>query len=198
MKAGKLLSTLLIASLPHLASATELKIDSAHSSVTFEVKHMVVSTVHGSFTDFDGVIDENEKDMTKSKISFTVKTTSINTANAKRDDHLRSPDFFDVQKFPEAKFVSSTIKKFGKDKFQLEGDLTLHGVTKKVKFNAHYLGKNKDPWGVEKTSFQATTELNRKDFELNWNKALEKGGLLVGETVKMTIDLEASPATQAK
>lgn len=195
MKTFKLLaSTALVAlTVSSLAMASELKVDSAHSSISFEVKHLVVATVHGSFTDFDGTINQDEKDMTKSTVNFTVKADSINTANAKRDEHLKSADFFDVQKFPEAKFVSTTVKKSGKDKYQLEGDLTIHGVTKKAKFDVHYLGKNKDPWGTEKTVFQASTEFDRKDFGLTWNKTLEKGGVLVGEKVKLIVELETAP-----
>ena len=182
---------------PVLASAVELDVDTAHSSVAFEIKHLVVSTVHGNFTDFSGSLDLNEKEPAQSKVSFKIKIDSINTANAKRDGHLKSPDFFDAQKFPEATFVSKTIKTTGKNKYTLEGDLTIHGQTKVTKFVLLGLGKVKDPYGVEKYMFQASTELNRKDFGLVYNAALESGGVVIGEKVKLVIDVEAAAPAKA-
>ncbi|MDR3607148.1 MAG: YceI family protein [Oligoflexia bacterium] len=186
--------------IPSAASALELEVDPAHSSIGFDIKHLVVSTVHGNFTDFNGDIDLNEKDLALSKISFAVKTSSISTNNAKRDEHLKSADFFDAQKYPEAKFVSTAIKAKGKNKYVLEGDLTIHGVTKKVKLDLVSLGKVKDPYGVEKRIFQASTDIVRKDFGLTYNATLESGGVVIGETAKLTIDLETAPkaAKQAK
>lgn len=181
-----------------LAQAVPLEIDVSHSSVGFEIKHLVVSTVRGGFTDFTGEIDLNEKDFAKSKIGFKIKAESINTSNAKRDGHLKSPDFFDVAKYPEATFVSKTIKPAGKDKYILEGDLTIHGQTKTAKFNLLNLGKVKDPYGVEKYMFQASTELVRKDFGLTYNAALETGGMVLGEKVKLVIDAEAAMKVAAK
>ncbi len=175
------------------SAASELKIDPAHSEIGFEVKHLVVSSVHGSFTDFNGKIDLDDKDLTKSKVNFNVKVSSISTANTKRDDHLKSAEFFNADKFPEAKFESTLIKKTGKDKYLMTGDLTIHGVTKKANFDMSYLGKTKDPWGTEKIMFQAITELNRKDYGLTWNKTLETGGVLIGEKVKLNVSLETEP-----
>lgn len=195
----KQLATLgLLGLAPAMAGAATLDFDTAHSSVGFEIKHLVVSTVHGGFTDFAGTVDLNDKDFTKSQINFTVKTDSVNTANAKRDGHLKSPDFFDVQKYPEAKFVSKSIKLVGKNKYTLEGDLTIHGQTKATKFALVNLGKVKDPYGVEKYMFQASTELVRKDFGLTYNAALESGGLVLGEKVKLVIDAEAAAPAPAK
>jgi polyisoprenoid-binding protein YceI len=183
----------LLGLVPGLASAADLEIDSAHSSVGFDIKHLVVSTVHGNFLDFTGVIHFDEKDLTASKIAFTVKTNSISTNNAKRDEHLKSADFFDVQKFPEATFVSTAIKAKGKDQYLLDGDLTIHGVTKRAQLKLVSLGKVKDPYGVEKRMFQASTDIVRKDYGLTYNAVLESGGVVIGETVKLTIDLETAP-----
>jgi polyisoprenoid-binding protein YceI len=196
MKLMKMLG--LIGLMPAMAGAVALDFDTAHSSVGFEIKHLVVSTVHGSFTDFAGTIDLNEKDFSKSQINFTVKVDSVNTANAKRDGHLKSPDFFDTQKFPEAKFVTKSMKSIGKNKYALEGDLTIHGQTKLTKFTFINLGKVKDPYGVEKYMFQASTDLVRKDFGLTYNAALETGGMVLGEKVKLVIDAEAAAKAPAK
>jgi polyisoprenoid-binding protein YceI len=175
------------------AQGAVLEVDPAHSSVGFDIKHLVVSTVHGSFTNFSGTIDFDEKEMANTKIDFLVKADSINTANAKRDEHLRSADFFDVAKYPEAKFVSKSVKANGKNKFLLQGDLTMHGITKPVKFDLRSLGKVKDPYGVEKQMFQASTSLSRKEFGLTYNAALESGGMVLGDEVKLVIDVEAAP-----
>lgn len=183
---------------PMVAGAIELEVDPAHSNIGFEIKHLMVSSVHGSFTEYSGNLDVNEKDFTKSKIDFKVKASSINTANSKRDEHLKSADFFDVQKYPEATFVGKSIKSIGRDKYTLEGDLTIHGQTKPAKFTLLNLGKVKDPYGVEKFLLQASTELVRKDFGLTYNAALEKGGVVIGEKVKLTVDLEASAKVAAK
>lgn len=188
----------LLTVLPSMAGAIELNADTAHSSIAFQIKHLVVSNVNGSFTDFNGSIQLDEKDFTKSKFDFKVKIDSINTANVKRDGHLKSPDFFDVQKYPEATFVSKSIKSIGKDKYSMEGDLTIHGQTKPTKFTLINLGKVKDPFGVEKYMYQASTELDRKDFGLVYNAKLETGGLLIGEKVKLSIDLEAAVKAPAK
>ena len=200
MNTNKLLtaSALIFGLIPAIGGAMELQVDPAHSSVGFDIKHLVVSTVHGNFSNFNGMIDLNEKDLAKSKVNFLVKADSINTNNAKRDEHLKSADFFDVKKYPEAKFVSTAVHPAGKDKYSLEGDLTLHGVTKRIKFNLLSLGKIKDPYGVEKRMFQASTDLNRKDFGLTYNAALESGGVVLGESVKLTIDVEAAPKTVSK
>jgi polyisoprenoid-binding protein YceI len=189
-------AALAISSAPSFA--LELEVDTAHSSIGFDIKHLVISTVHGAFTEFNGALELNEQDFTRSKVSFNVKNASINTANAKRDEHLRGADFFDVQKFPETTFTSTAIRKAGK-KYVLEGDLSLHGVTKKVSFDLVSLGKIKDMQGVEKHAFQASTVLKRKEFGLVYNAALETGGLALGEDVKLTVDLEtAAKKSEAK
>lgn len=173
-------------------SAAEMQVDADHSGVGFEIKHMMIATVNGSFREFEGTVDADDKTGALSKVNFTVKTSSIDTANKKRDEHLRGEDFFDTEKFPEAKFVSKSVKGSGK-KFKVTGDLTLHGVTKEVALDVLSLGKNKDPWGNQKYGYQATATIKRKDFGLGWNKALESGGVLVGEDVKLKVDVEAAP-----
>jgi polyisoprenoid-binding protein YceI len=174
------------------AMALNLEVDRAHSSVSFDIKHLIVSTVHGNFTEFNGTIDLDEKKIESSKISFNVKTPSITTNNEKRDGHLKSPDFFDVAKFPEAKFQSTALKKKGKDEYEMQGDLTIHGITKKATFDLKYLGKVKDPYGAEKYIFHASTKIIRKDFGLIYNSKLESGGMLIGETADLVVDLEAA------
>lgn len=192
------LAICMILGLPALASTIELKVDDAHSDIGFDVKHLMVSTVHGNFAKFSGTVDLDEKDMTHSKVKFVVRTDSITTGNEKRDGHLKSPDFFDIEKYPEAKFVSTSIKSMGDGKYELVGDLTIHGVTKKAKFTMLSLGAVKDPFGNSKRIFQASTDLNRKDYGLTWNKALESGGVLVGENVKLTINLELNEPQKAQ
>jgi polyisoprenoid-binding protein YceI len=182
--------------LPVLASAVELDVDPAHSNVGFDIKHLVVSTVHGNFSDFNGLIDLDEKNPALSKVNFTVKIDSISTNNAKRDAHLKSADFFDAQKYPEAKFVSTGLKSKGKDSYILTGDLTIHGVTKKAELKLIFLGKVKDPYGVERRMFQASTEIVRKDYGLTYNATLESGGVVIGENAKLTIDVESTPKVE--
>lgn len=196
----KQLRTLFLAGLmtlmPAMAFAIELDVDPAHSSVSFEIKHLVVSTVHGNFTDFRGTIDFDEKNLPTAKVNFTVKADSISTNNAKRDEHLKSGDFFDTKKFPEATFVSTSIKSKGKDKYTLGGNLTIHGVTKKAQFDLVSLGKVKDAYGVERHMFHASTDIIRKDYGLTYNAVLESGGVVIGETAHLTIDLEAVPKSK--
>lgn len=194
---NKVLLTAFLVLLPRLSSAVELEVDPHHSSVGFEIKHLVMATVRGSFTEFTGSVDFDEKNLKASKVNFTIKADSITTNNPKRDEHLRSPDFFDTKKFPEASFVSTSIKANGKGGFVVEGNLTIHGVTKKAAFNFLSLGKMKDAYGVEKQMFQATTEIVRKDYGLVYNAKLETGGVMIGETAKVTVDLETAPKAKS-
>lgn len=165
-------------------------LDKAHSAINFSVKHMMISTVRGKFTDFDGSFKLDANDLTHSYVEGTVKTTSIDTGDANRDGHLRSADFFDVEKFPTITFKSTKVESKGGDRFHITGNLTIKGVTHEVTFNATEEGKGKNPWGKEVWGFSSDLTINRKDFGLNWNVALEAGGWLVGENVKITIDLE--------
>ncbi|HXE94938.1 MAG TPA: YceI family protein [Dongiaceae bacterium] len=185
------LSTIVALALPALASAATWNIDPDHSNVGFKVRHLMVSNVKGSFDKHTGVIDINDKDISKSKVQVTIDTASINTNVQKRDDHLRSADFFDVAKYPTMTFVSKKVAKAGKDKLKVTGDLTLHGITKEVVLDVEGPSKeSKDPYGNIRSGAAATTKINRKDFGLVWNKALETGGVAVGEEVAINLEIE--------
>lgn len=171
------------------------KMDNSHSKVGFSVVHAMVSETEGKFKMYDGgCTSKTENDFTDAKITFTADASSINTDDEKRDGHLKSPDFFDVAKFPNITFVSTSMKKStkgGANTYELEGDLTMHGVTKHVKLVAIGAVKAvKDPWGNIKTGFRVTGVVNRKDFGLTWNAALEAGGVVVSEEVTITCNIE--------
>lgn len=182
------------------ASAAEYKpgnydVDPAHTKIGFEVPHLVISTVEGHFNKFTGKADLADK-FEKSKFSVAVETASVDTGVAKRDEHLKSPDFFDVAKFPEMKFDSTLVK--GKpESFKLTGDLTIHGVTKKVTFDAKYLGAVNDGMGNEKTAFTAKAKINRKDFGLKWSGMMEAGPV-VGDEVTLDLRVEAGHPLEKK
>lgn len=180
-----------------LAAPTEWKIDTSHSSVGFSVRHMMISNVRGEFGNLSGSVTVDDADLTKSSIMAEVDATTINTRDGKRDEHLKSPDFFDVAKFPKLSFKSTKVEKAGAQ-LKVTGDMTIHGVTKPVVLMVDApAGTVKDPWGNVKRGFSATGKLNRKDFGLTWNKALEAGGVAVGEEVTITIDIEANQAKPA-
>lgn len=166
------------------------EIDPVHSSVGFRVRHLMVSKVHGKFEKFKGSFDYDPKASKAWRASVTIEASSINTAIEKRDAHLRSEDFLDVQKFPKLEFKFKEARKAGKDRFQLSGDLTLHGVTRPVVLDVEVGGTAKDPWGGTRAGFSAKGRINRKDFGLTWNEALETGGVLVGEEVEIAIEVE--------
>lgn len=168
-------------------------VDASHSSIGFSVKHMMVSKVRGSFSDFTAEVEADETDLTGANIAFTIQVASINTGSEDRDNHLRSADFFDAETYPEIKFVANNISKKGDD-YEIAGDLTIKDVTKPVVFEAEYGGKGTNPWGVEVVAFEAETKINREEFGLTWNAALETGGVLVGKDIKISLDLEANPA----
>lgn len=171
-----------------LAFGAVLSVDPSHSSVQFEATHLKLTKIPGKFGTFEGTIDYNDKDFTKSKVDFTVDVDSINTNVQQRDDHLKSPDFFDSKKFPKATFKSTSIKKSGKG-FKLEGDLTIRDKTKKVSFDVQTLGKAQDPvMKVEKYVFHGTTQINRKDFGVNYGP-----DEIVGDKVSLEVSLEAMP-----
>lgn len=172
-----------------LAFAKKLEVDPNHSTIGFEAIHLKISKIPGRFTEFSGTINLDEKDLTKSKVDFTVQIASITTAVQKRDDHLRSPDFFDAAKFPKAVFKSTSIKKSGGN-FTMSGDLTIRDVTKPVSFTVKNLGSAQDPvMKVEKSVFQATTEINRKDFGVSYGP-----DAVVSDKISLSINLEAIPA----
>lgn len=174
-----------------LARASSWEIDGAHSSAQFSIKHLMVSNVRGEFSKVAGTLNLDDKDITKSSVDVSIDVNTINTREAKRDAHLKSPDFFDAAKFPALTFKSKKVEKAGADKLKVTGDLTIHGVTKEVVLNVEGPSAEiKDPFGNTRRGATATAKINRKDFGLNWNKALEAGGVLVGEEVNITIDVE--------
>lgn len=172
------------------AQTTSWQIDPVHSSITFGVDYMVLTEVTGNFSDFGGTLQQHGGDFTKSKVNVSIKTSSINTENEKRDGHLRSPDFFDAQKFPEITFASKSFEKQTANEYQIMGDLTMHGVTKPVVISAKYTGQAKDPWGNTRQGFKGTTTINRADFGIKYNSVLETGSLLIGENVDVTLNIQ--------
>jgi polyisoprenoid-binding protein YceI len=168
----------------------KLVIDKAHSEATFQVRHLITK-VRGRFTDFEGVINADDADPSKSSVTFTIQAPSIDTGAPDRDKHLVSEDFFHVEKFPTITFVSTSVKKTGEDEFAVTGDLTIRGVTRQVTLPVTALGAAKDPWGNLRAGFETEITINRKDFGLNWNAALETGGFLVGDEVKVNLSVQA-------
>ncbi len=177
-----------------MTTATSAKttyiLDKAHSEATFQVRHLL-TRVRGRFSDFEGTIDYDEQQPEQSSVTVTLQAASIDTNERDRDTHLRSADFFDVEKFPTLTFASRAIARKGTERFDVTGDLTIHGVTRPVTLEVTVLGKAKDPWGNERLAFEAETTINRKDYGLNWNAALETGGFLVGDEVKISLSVQA-------
>lgn len=183
-----------VLTLPALAHAETWKLDPAHSGAYFSVRHMMLTDVRGSFSGVSGVVDYDVANPASLKVRAEIPTTTIDTREEKRDQHLRSPDFFDVAKFPKITFVSKSAKKSG-NVILVSGDLTLHGVTKPVTLEVTGLDRvQKNPWGQPVVAGVARTKVNRKDFGLNWNKTLEAGGVLVGDEVQIEIALSLNPA----
>ena len=192
MKRIAIATLALLVGLAGAASAADTwTVDKAHSTVTFKIKHLM-SKVTGSFTDFDGPITTDFANLGASGVSFTIQAASIDTANGDRDKHLRSADFFDVEKFPTITFASSKITKTGDDTFAVTGTFTMHGVAKEITLPVTFLGAGQDPWGNTKAGFEVTTTLKRSDYGIVWNKALETGGFLLGDEVEVMINLEVA------
>jgi polyisoprenoid-binding protein YceI len=169
-------------------------VDQSHSSVGFEVKHMMVSKVKGQFDSYSADIEAADlTDLTTAQISFNFDVASINTRSEDRDNHLKSADFFDVENNPAITFTSTSITKDGED-YKVTGDLSIKDVTKPVTFNVEFGGKGTNPWGVEVYGFGANAKINREEFGLTWNAALETGGVLVGKEIKISVELEINPA----
>ncbi|OCA91910.1 YceI family protein [Pseudobacillus wudalianchiensis] len=168
-------------------------VDQSHSSIGFEVKHMMVSKVKGNFDSYTAEVEAADlTDLTTANIAFTFDVASINTRSEDRDNHLKSGDFFDAEKYPSITFKSTNISKDGDD-YKVTGDLTIKDVTKPVTFDVEFGGKGTNPWGVEVYGFEASTKINREEFGLTWNAALETGGVLVGKDIKITVELEVNP-----
>jgi polyisoprenoid-binding protein YceI len=176
---------------PSVAGAATWNIDSAHTTAQFAVRHMMVTKVKGVFDKVSGTVELDEKDPAKSSVDVKIDAATVNTREPKRDGHLKSPDFFDVAKFPNLTFKSTKVTKVGKDHYKVVGDLTIRDVTKQVTLDVEGPTKPvKNMMGGESSGVSATTKINRKDFGLNWNKTLEAGGVLVGEEVEIAIDAE--------
>lgn len=188
------LALTLVAGGANAAPAT-YTIDKDHSNVQFTVRHLMITDVAGRFKDFEGTFTFDQDKGTVTDATFSADAASIDTNNAKRDEHLRSPDFFDTKKFPKLTLTNSKITKTGKDTYKWNADLTMHGVTKPVTFDLVHKGNIKDAWGNQRAGFQAMGKVNRKDFGLTWNKAIEGGGVTVGDEV--TINLDASAIQKA-
>jgi polyisoprenoid-binding protein YceI len=187
---------LLTAALGRVDAAPLYEVDKSHSEVTFQIRHLV-GKVRGRFTDFAGTVDG---DKAAPRVDFKIQAASINTDDANRDKHLRNADFFDVEKYPEITFKSTKIVPKGQG-YEVTGSFTMHGVTKELTLPVTVTGPAKDPWGNERVGFELTTVLNRKDYGIIWNKALDAGGALLGDDVTVTINLEAvakAPAAAEK
>ena len=173
-----------------MTQKTKWVIDSIHSEIGFKVKHMMFTNVSGKLIKYSAIVETDTDDFANAIIDFTAEVDSITTGSADRDAHLLSPDFFDAAQFPKINFVATSFTKSDEADFELEGDLTLHGITKPVKLTAEFGGLIKDPWGNIKAVFSINGKINRKDWGLVWNAALETGGVLVSEEVKIFAEVQ--------
>jgi len=190
MRNLKFLATLLITISTLTFSQTTWTVDKSHSKVGFSVSHLVITDVDGFFKDYDAQISSNGDDFSTANIELKVNTSSIFTDNEKRDDHLRSDDFFNSEKYPQMTFKGKSMKKVGDKKYKLTGDFTIRDVTKQITLDVTYNGMVKDPWGNTKAGFKITGEIDRFDYNLKWDKAIEAGSLVVGKDVELVIDLQ--------
>jgi polyisoprenoid-binding protein YceI len=182
--------SMVVGSIAIAADTPQWKLDKAHSGVNFSIKHMVISEVTGNFKDFTITATSDKDDFSDLSVESTIKVASINTENDGRDKHLKSDDFFNAEKFPEIKFKSTSTEKVGDKNYKITGDLTIREITKKVTFDAVYNGTVKAPWGATIAAFKATTTINRFDYNLKWNKAIETGGLVAGDMVNIVLNIE--------
>lgn len=166
-------------------------VDPTHTNVEFVVRHMMISSVRGRFSEVEGVIEGDPSDLTSARFEATINAKSIDTRQDDRDQHLRSADFFDVENYPTITFKSTSVEKTGDDEYKIAGDLTIRGTTRPVTLDATFEGRGKDPWGGERIGLSARGKINRKDFGLTWNAALETGGVLVSDEVRLEINVEA-------
>ena len=174
------------------------EIDSSHSSIHFSVRHLMIAKVRGQFGRWTGTLQVPDGDFRKAELSVVIDATSIDTRVADRDAHLRSADFFDVEKYPDLTFTAAEIKPAGGGRFELLGDLTIKGTTKRVSLAVEDAGRATDPWGNTRAVFSAKGSISRKEFGLTWNQALETGGVMVGDQVEIEIDIEAVKQADAK
>jgi polyisoprenoid-binding protein YceI len=169
---------------------TKWVIDPTHSEIGFKVRHLMISNVSGKFDQFEAEVETENEDFATAQIRATIKTASVNTSNLQRDEHLRNSDFFEVQNHPDILFTSQKVEKIDNDNFVLHGNLTLKGITKQVKLQVEYSGFTKDPWGGERAGFVVTGKINRNDFGLSFNAALETGGVVLGDEVKIHSEIQ--------
>ncbi len=185
--------------LPAVSAGTNWKIDPQHTFAQFAVKHLMISTVRGEFHGVNGTVNWDDKDITKSSVEVTIDATTVDTREPQRNDHLKSPDFFDVAKYPTMTFKSKKVEQVSAGKLKVTGDLTIHGVTKEVELSVGGpAAAIKDPWGNQRSAINATTKVNRQDFGIKWNKNLDGGGVVVSDEVSITIDLEMVQQAPAK
>ncbi|GAC1301000.1 MAG: YceI family protein [Mucilaginibacter sp.] len=173
-------------------TTTKWAIDPMHSEVQFKVKHLVISTVTGFFRNFEGTMEAENEDFENAKIHFTLNTDSIDTNQSQRDEHLRSADFFDSAQYPQITFESTSFKKTGDDEYELAGDLTIKGITKQVILQAEYGGSADDFYGNTKAGFEVTGKISRKDFGLTWGGVTEAGAVVVGDDIKLNMNVQFS------
>jgi polyisoprenoid-binding protein YceI len=179
-------------------ATTTWNIDTTHSGIHFSIRHMVVAKVRGAFKAFSGTVQLDEQAPASSSVSVRIEVASIDTGVEQRDNHLRSPDFFDVAKFPAITFQSTKVEKASGNNLRVTGNLTIRDVSREVVLDVEQLGTGKDPWGQLRVAFEAKTSVDRRDFGLTWNQALEAGGVLVGEKVEISLEVQAVQAQAAK
>ncbi len=179
-------------------SANNWNIDGTHSGVNFSVRHMVFAKVRGRFGKFGGSLDLDPADLAKSSVDIQIDAASIDTGTPDRDNHLRSPDFFDVAKYPQLTFKSKRVERKGDTEYKVTGDLTIRDTTREVVLDVEFGGTGKDPWGNQRLGFTASARIDRKDFGLKWNQVLEAGGVLVGEKIDIEIELQAVAKAESK
>jgi polyisoprenoid-binding protein YceI len=177
---------------------TTLNIDTTHSGIHFSIRHMVVAKVRGAFKGFSGTVQYDAENPASSSVSVSIDAASIDTGVGQRDAHLKSPDFFDVEKFPALTFQSTRVEKAGGNSLRVTGNLTIRDVTREVMLDTELLGTGKDPWGNTRVAFEAKTSIDRRDFGLKWNQALEAGGVLVGEKVEIALEIQTVQAQAAQ
>jgi polyisoprenoid-binding protein YceI len=173
------------------------KFDTVHSSVSFSVRHLMISKVHGSFKTWSGSLETDDANPANSKVQVSIDAASIDTKEPQRDDHLRSADFLDAANHPKVTFESTGVQKVNDEHFKVSGNLTIRGVSKPVTLDTEYFGRQKDPWGGERAGFSAKTSVERKDFGLVFNIALDGGGFVIGDKVEITLDVQAVKETAA-
>jgi len=178
------------------SAAGTYTIDPVHSSVSFKIRHLVART-GGEFTSFSGTITQDFEDLDRSAVELHIETASIDTRDRDRDDHLRSAEFFDVEKYPEITFVSTKITKVDNGTYAVAGTLTMHGVSLQITLTVDYLGEAEDPWGGTRAGYELRTTVDRKDYGISWNKTLDNGGLILGDEVEISINLEVVKEKQS-